>query len=149
MKRSKSHATLVGGTPDKVGPGLYEAVQRVDLLQLMNCWSEDEDRVWFLLGQGPMTGDGPIRASFVSIFINASLQVLAQHVLKVPPLASSVHHLLESGEVITQYGAWQAYVIDNNVNLTTPQGWRMVAAHACPGTPKHAFDAVSSPLVLH
>ena len=75
MKRSKLHATLLGSTPDTVGPALYEAVHRVDLLQLMNCWSEDEDRVWFLLGQGPMTGDGPIRASFVSIFINASLQV--------------------------------------------------------------------------
>jgi hypothetical protein len=60
-----------------------------------------------------------------------------------------VHHLVERVEVITPQGARQAYVIATNVYHLTPQGWRMVAHHASPGTPEDAADVGSKPTVLH
>jgi len=52
-------------------------------------------------------------------------------------------------EIITPQGAQQAYVIATNVYHQTPQGWRMVAHHASPGTPKDAADVGVKPTVLH
>jgi ketosteroid isomerase-like protein len=40
-------------------------------------------------------------------------------------------------------------VIATNVYHKTPQGWRMVAHHASPGTPKDAADVGVKPTVLH
>jgi ketosteroid isomerase-like protein len=57
--------------------------------------------------------------------------------------------LVDRFEVITPQGARQAYVIATNVYHKTPQGWRMVAHHASPGTPKDAADVGAKPTVLH
>jgi hypothetical protein len=83
------------------------------------------------------------------MFNNGSVQAFPERVHKVQSLASSVHHLVERVEVITPQGARQAYVIATNVYHKTPQGWRMVAHHASPGTPKDAADVGAKPTVLH
>jgi hypothetical protein len=40
-------------------------------------------------------------------------------------------------------------VIATNVFHKTPQGWRMVAHHASPGTPDDAADVGAAGMVLH
>jgi len=40
-------------------------------------------------------------------------------------------------------------VLTTNVYHKTPQGWRMVAHHASPGTPNAPDEVSSSPSVLH
>jgi hypothetical protein len=84
-----------------------------------------------------------------AMFNNGSVQAFPERVYKVESLASSVHHLVERVEVITPQGARQAYVIATNVYHKTPQGWRMVAHHASPGTPQDAVDVGVKPTVLH
>jgi ketosteroid isomerase-like protein len=64
-------------------------------------------------------------------------------------LACAVHHLVERVEVITPQGAKQAYVIATNVYQKMPQGWRLVAHHASPGTPQDSADMGAKPNVLH
>ena len=83
------------------------------------------------------------------MFNNGSVQAFPERVHKVQSLTSSVHHLVERVEIITPQGAQQAYVIATNVYHQTPQGWRMVAHHASPGTPKDAADVGVKPTVLH
>ena len=149
MKRAKLQAAVVGGMPDDIEQAFYEALHNADIEQLMACWAEEDDIVCVHPGGARMIGAGAIRATFEAMFNNGSVQACPERVHKVESLASSVHHLVERVEVITPQGARQAYVIATNVYHKTPQGWRMVAHHASPGTPKDAADVGAKPTVLH
>jgi len=149
MKRAKLQAAVVGGTPDDIEQAFYEALQNADIEQLMACWAEEDDIVCIHPGVARMIGAGAIRVTFEGMFQNGSVQAFPERLHKVQSLASSVHHLVERVEVITPQGPKQAYVIATNVYHKTPQGWRMVAHHASPGTPKDAADVGVKPTVLH
>ena len=60
-----------------------------------------------------------------------------------------MHHLLERVEVLGPDGPQTAYVLATNVYHKTPQGWRMVAHHASPGTPTDMADVGDKPVVFH
>jgi ketosteroid isomerase-like protein len=60
-----------------------------------------------------------------------------------------VHHLVERITVRTAEGPRSAWVLATNVYVKTPQGWRMVAHHASPGTPQEPAVAVERPSTLH
>jgi ketosteroid isomerase-like protein len=100
-------------------------------------------------GGGRKIGAGAIRATFEAMFSNGSVQAFPERMHKVQSLASSVHHLVERVEINTPQGPKQAYVIATNVYHLTPQGWRMVAHHASPGTPGDVADAGLKPTVFH
>jgi ketosteroid isomerase-like protein len=149
MKRAKLQAAVVGGTPEDIEQAFYEALQKADIEQLMACWAEEDDIVCVHPGGGRKIGAGAIRATFEAMFSNGSVQAFPERMHKVQSLASSVHHLIERVEIITPQGARQAFVIATNVYHLTPQGWRMVAHHASPGTPTDAADVGFKPTVLH
>ena len=121
----------------------------VDIDKLMACWADEDDIVCVHPGGPRVVGAVAIRATFEAMFNNGSVQAFPERIHKVQSLASAVHHLVERVEVITPQGARQAYVIATNVYHKTPQGWRMVAHHASPGTPKDAADVGAKPTVLH
>jgi ketosteroid isomerase-like protein len=149
MKRAKLQAAVVGGVPDDIEQAFYEALHNADIEQLMACWAEEDDIVCVHPGGTRMIGAGAIRTTFEAMFNTGSVQAFPERVHKVQSLASAVHHLIERVDVITQQGASQAYVIATNVYHKTPQGWRMVAHHASPGTQKDAADVGAKPTVLH
>ena len=149
MKQAKLHAAIVGGSPDDIEQAFYEALQRGDIQQLMACWAEEDDIVCVHPGGPRHIGPGAIRSVFESMFHNGSVQAHPERVHKVHSLASAVHHLVERVEVMTPQGARQAYVIATNVYHKTPQGWRLVAHHASPGTANDSADVGIKPTVFH
>lgn len=149
MKRAKLQAAIVGGTPDDIEQGFYDALHNADIEQLMACWAEEDDIVCVHPGGPRMIGPGAIRATFESMFANGSVQAHPERIHKITSLACAVHHLVERVEVITSQGAKQAFVIATNVYQKMPQGWRMVAHHASPGTPNDSVDVGVKPMVLH
>ena len=94
-------------------------------------------------------GGAAIRAAFEAIFSNGGIAVLAQRVRRVESLASAMHNVLERVIVMTEQGPQTACVIATNVYHRTPQGWRLVAHHASPGTLQDMEDASGGPQVLH
>jgi ketosteroid isomerase-like protein len=96
-----------------------------------------------------LIGAGAIRAAFEAMFGNGTVQAHPEHIHKVDSLASAMHHLVERVEVLGTDGPQTAYVIATNVYHKTPQGWRMVAHHASPGTPNAPQEMSSTPSVLH
>jgi len=52
-------------------------------------------------------------------------------------------------QVLTEQGRQSAWVIATNVYLKTALGWRIVAHHASPGTPREAQEILESAAVLH
>lgn len=149
MKRAKLHAAIVGGSPDDIEQSFYEALHNADIEQLMACWAEEDDIVCVHPGGPRLIGRGAIRATFEGMFANGSVQAHPERVRKIVSLASAVHHLVERVEVITPQGAKQAFVLATNVYHKTPQGWRMVAHHASPGTAHDPADVGVKPTVLH
>ena len=57
--------------------------------------------------------------------------------------------MLERIEVLTEDGPRHAYVIATNVYHKAAQGWRLVAHHASPGTPREMQEISETPTVLH
>ena len=149
MSKAKLQAAAVGGTADDIEAAFYEALRTANLDALMACWADEDEVVCVHPGGPRLVGGGAIRAAFEAMFSNGALNLRIERVRKVESLASSVHNLLERVEVLTDEGPLEAWVVATNVYHKTAQGWRMVAHHASPGTPRELPDSLERPSVLH
>jgi ketosteroid isomerase-like protein len=134
MSQAKLRAAVVGGSADDTESAFYEALQKGDIEQLMACWAEEDDIVCVHPGGPRLLGAGAIRAAFEAMFTHGTLRARPAQVHRVQALASAVHSVVEHVEVMLPDGPHEAVVQATNVYHKTPQGWRMVAHHASPGT---------------
>ena len=148
MSKAKASPTHAGNADD-TETAFYEALQSADIDKLMACWADEDDIVCVHPGGQRLIGEGAIRAAFQAIFSNGSIQANADKVYRLESIATSVHSVLERIEVLTKDGPRQACVIATNVYQKMPQGWRMVAHHASPGTLQDIQQAFELPVVLH
>ena len=148
MRKAKA-PPLDATSPDETEALFYEAMQHGDIDKLMACWADEDDIVCIHPGGARLLGAGAIRAAFDMMFTNGCIQVRAEKVHRVDSLGASVHSVLERIEVLTEEGPRHAYVIATNVYQKTPLGWRMVAHHASPGTPREMLEVNDTPQVLH
>ena len=137
------------GNADDIEAAFYEALQSGDLEKLMACWADEDDIVCVHPGGGRAVGAAAIRATFDAMFSNGTIRAQAEKVRKVDAMSSSVHNVLERVELLTEEGPRHAYVIATNVYHKTAQGWRMVAHHASPSTPREMQEVSETPPVLH
>ena len=137
------------GNADEIETTFYEALQGGDIERLMACWADEDDIVCVHPGGARLVGAGAIRAAFDAMFANGSIRAHAEKVRKIEALGASVHSVLERIEVMTEEGPRHAYVIATNVYHKTVQGWRLVAHHASPGTPREMQEISDCPQVLH
>jgi uncharacterized protein (TIGR02246 family) len=146
-------AALSGNTPDEVEAQFYEALQRADLELMMAVWADDDDIVCVHPGGGRVVGTAAIRASFEAIFGNGAVPVEPEQVRRVQWLGGALHHLVERIEVPAESGGTgttqTAWVLATNVYVKTPQGWRMVAHHASPGSLQELPGPGEAPATLH
>ena len=149
MPKAKLRAATVGGSADDIESSFYEAMQTGDLDKLMACWSDDDDIVCVHPGGPRLIGSTAIRAAFEAMFANGTINAKPQQVCKVESLTSAMHNVVERIAILTNEGAQEALVVATNVYQRTPQGWRMVAYHASPGTAAGVADTQDVPQVLH
>ncbi|MDO8388516.1 MAG: nuclear transport factor 2 family protein [Polaromonas sp.] len=149
MPKAKKQAATVGGSADDIEAAFYEALQSADIDKLMVCWADEDEIVCVHPGGPRLIGMGAIRAAFDAMFSNGSIRAWPEGVRKIESLASSVHSVRERIEVLTDEGPREAYVIATNVYHKTPQGWRMVAHHASPGSEQETQEISEVPHVLH
>jgi ketosteroid isomerase-like protein len=149
MPKAKKQAATVGGSADDIEAAFYEALQSADIDKLMVCWADEDEIVCVHPGGPRLIGMGAIRAAFDAMFSNGSILAWPEGVRKIESLASSVHNVRERIEVLTDEGPREAYVIATNVYHKTPQGWRMVAHHASPGSEQETQEISEVPHVLH
>jgi ketosteroid isomerase-like protein len=137
------------GNADDIEAAFYDALQSGDIEKLMACWGDDDDIVCVHPGGARLVGPAAIRATFDAMFSNGTIRAQAIKVRKVETMSASVHSVLERIEVLTGEGPRHAYVIATNVYHKTAQGWRLVAHHASPGTPREMQEVSETPTVLH
>ncbi len=148
MRKPKISA-VTGGSAHDTEALFYEALQSGDIEKLMACWADEDDILCVHPGGGRLLGPGAIRASFDAMFANGTIQVQPEKIRVIESMGASVHSVLERIEVLTEEGPRHAYVIATNVYQKTVQGWRMVAHHASPGTPREMQELLDGPQVLH
>ena len=150
MPKAKLQAATIGGTADDIEAAFYEALRTGDIERLMGCWADEEDIVCVHPGGPRLLGADSIRISFDTMFANGVIAAHPEHVRKVETITSAMHNLVERIELHTPEGDAVAYVVATNVYMRTPQGWRMVAHHASPGTQQEMLAHIESlPSVLH
>lgn len=147
MARPKASAPLA--SPDDIEQQFYQALQRGDIERLMAVWSDDEEITCVHPGGPRVVGAGAIRAAFESIFVNGAVDARPEKVRRLQTHACAVHSVLEHIHLMTAEGPQSAWVVATNVYLKTTQGWRLVAHHASPGSPREVQELFESTSVLH
>jgi ketosteroid isomerase-like protein len=137
------------GNADDIEAAFYDALQSGDIEKLMACWGDDDDIVCVHPGGARLVGPAAIRATFDAMFSNGTILAQPIKVRRVETMSACVHSVLERIEVLTDEGPRHAYVIATNVYHKGAQGWRMVAHHASPGTPREMQEVSETPAVLH
>jgi len=150
-RHSRPSAALVGNTPDEVEAQFYEALHRADLELLMAVWADDDEIVCVHPGGGRVVGPAAIRASFEAIFANGAVPAMPEQVHRMQWMGGALHHLVERIEVPAEGGGTSqtAWVLATNVYVKTPQGWRMAAHHASPGSLQELPGPGDAPATLH
>jgi uncharacterized protein (TIGR02246 family) len=136
-------------SPDDIEQQFYDALQAGDIERLMAVWSDDEDISCVHPGGPRVVGAAAIRAAFESIFSNAAVNARPEKVRRLQTNACAVHSVLEHIQVMTAEGPQSGWVIATNVYVQGTQGWRMVAHHASPGSPREVHDMSEAAAVLH
>ena len=147
MARTKTVAPL--GSPDEIEQQFYEALQRGDIERLMATWSDDEDISCVHPGGPRVVGAIAIRAAFDAIFANGAVDARPEKVRRLQTHSCSVHSVLEHVRIMTAEGPQSAWVVATNVYVKSAQGWRLVAHHASPGSPREVQEVVEAASVLH
>ena len=147
MARNKPTAPLA--SPDDIEQQFYEALQRGDIDRLMAVWSDDEDISCVHPGGPRVVGAGAIRAAFDAMFSNGAIDARPEKVRRLQTHTCAVHSVLEQVRVMTAEGPQSAWVIATNVYVKGAQGWRLVAHHASPGSPREVQEIVEAASVLH
>ncbi|HJV61258.1 MAG TPA: nuclear transport factor 2 family protein [Albitalea sp.] len=148
MPRIKPPPALLGN-PDDIEGQFYEALQRGDIDKLMAVWSDDDEIVCVHPGGPRLVGAAAIRAGFEAVFANGAIDAQPEKVRRVLSHSSAVHNVLERVQVMSAEGPQAAWVIATNVYLKGALGWRMVAHHASPGTPREVQEIVEAASTLH
>lgn len=149
MPRLKPLQAVLMATPDETEAQFYEALQHADLEQVMSVWSDDEDIACIHPGGPRLVGAQAIRLAFESLFANGSVDARISQVRRIVAGGFAVHHVLEEIRVVTPEGPQRAYVLATNIFVKTPQGWRLLAHHASPGSPRQVQEFSDEPSTLH
>jgi uncharacterized protein (TIGR02246 family) len=147
MARPKTSPPLA--SPDEIEQQFYEALQRGDIERLMAVWADDEDISCVHPGGPRVVGAGAIRAAFESMFANGAIDARPEKVRRLQTHACAVHSVLEHIHVMTTDGPQTGWVVATNVYVKAAQGWRLVAHHASPGSPREVQELVEAASVLH
>jgi uncharacterized protein (TIGR02246 family) len=147
MARNKPMPPLA--SPDEIEQQFYEALQRGDIERLMAVWSDDEDISCVHPGGPRVVGAGAIRAAFDAMFANGTIDARPEKVRRLQTHSCAVHSVLEQVRVMTEEGPQSAWVIATNVYVKGAQGWRLVAHHASPGSPREVQELAEAASVLH
>jgi ketosteroid isomerase-like protein len=137
------------GTPDDTEAAFYDALQHADIERLMACWADEEDIVCVHPGGPRLVGHQAIRGAFEVMFASGAVMAQPEKVRRVDSGACSVHSVVERVTVLTDDGLQQAWVVATNVYARTPQGWRMLAHHASPGSRTEPPEVITVAPVLH
>lgn len=148
MPSVKPHVVHLA-SPDDMEQQFYDAMRRGSVDRMMSIWADDDDIVCIHPGGPRVTGPAAVRASFEALFAAGGVDARCESVRRLTTHSSAVHSVVERLQVQTAEGSRAVWVIATNVYQKTPQGWRMVAHHASPGSAQDAEHSTEPAATLH
>lgn len=148
MPSLKPHVVHLA-TPDDMEQQFYEAMRQGDVDRMMTVWADDEDIVCVHPGGPRLAGPAAIRGSFEALFASGGVEVRCDSARRLVTHSSAVHSVVERLQVRAADGPRAAWVIATNVYQKTPQGWRLVAHHASPGSAQEPEPRSDPGTTLH
>jgi uncharacterized protein (TIGR02246 family) len=145
----RTRAVSPPASPDEIEQQFYEALQRGDIERLMAAWADDDEVVCVHPGGPRLVGAAAIRAAFESIFANGAVNARPEKIRRLQTHGCAVHSVVEHIQLMGEQGLQSAWVVATNVYVLGAQGWRLVAHHASPGSPRELQDSVEAAAVLH
>ena len=149
MPRTKPLQAALMATPDETEAQFYEALQQADIERVMSVWADDEDIACIHPGGPRLVGAQAIRSAFEALFTQGSVDARVSQVRRLVVGGFAVHHVLEEVRVATPEGPQRAYVLATNIFVKSPLGWRLLAHHASPGSPRQVQEFSDEPSTLH
>ena len=140
---------MPAGTPDDVEQQFYDALQRGEIEALMAVWGDDDDICCVHPGGSRSVGAAAIRAVFESVFASGGVSVRPERIRRLHTGVCAVHSVIERIRSSSPEGARDAWVVATNVYLLDGDGWRLVAHHASPGSPREVEAEAETAAVLH
>lgn len=135
-------------SPDDVEHAFYEILATGDAEQLTKLWAEDEESLCVHPTGARLTGLGPIRESWRSIFSSARIRVQPESVAHWQGTVMAIHHLTEVlfvGDDPSPHGPLHV----THVYVRGAHGWRLVSRHASAADDGHQAMADAIPHTLH
>ena len=127
----------------------YQALERSDLVGMMQVWSEYEEIVCVHPAGQRLAGQEQVREAWRQMFAGGpTMRVQIAQQVAVTGMMVAVHSVHES---ITVAGEKRPRppVIATNVYLRTAAGWRMIVHHASPAPGPSVEPAPAQPKILH
>ncbi len=137
-------------TPEEAELAFYDALERADLVRLMQVWSDDEEIICVHPGGLRMVGLHAVKESWQEILAQGALHIRPAKLVTTQSMMSTVHSLIEQITVRSQIGTEVAHCYATNVYHKGPTGWRMVMHHASAAPEQTGLlDSHDAPGLLH
>jgi ketosteroid isomerase-like protein len=137
-------------TPEEAELAFYDALERADLVRLMQVWSDDEEIICVHPGGLRMVGLHAVKESWQEILAQGALHIRPAKLVTTQSMMSTVHSLIEQITVRSQAGNEVAHCYATNVYHKSPTGWRMVMHHASAAPEQTGLlDSHEAPGLLH
>ena len=137
-------------TPEEAELAFYDALERADLVRLMQVWSDDEEIICVHPGGLRMVGLHAVKESWQEILAQGALHIRPAKLVTTQSMMSTVHSLIEQITVRSQAGTEVALCYATNVYHKGPTGWRMVMHHASAAPEQTGLlDSHDAPGLLH
>jgi len=135
-------------TAEAAQKAFYQAIERADLTQMMEIWSEDEDIVCIHPGGARHSGIAEVRESWRHIFLQGpQLKFNLVEDKIYPGRMLSVHNVYEQITHISDKHP-PASAVATNIFVLSGDGWKMLMHHASPVPTERSPDQ-PVPSVLH
>ena len=141
---------VIFATAEEAELAFYDALEKADLVRLMQVWADDEEIVCVHPGGLRVVGHHAVQESFQEILASGGLHIRPARTMVVHSMMSAVHSLIEQVTVNGPQDTEVANCYATNVFHKGPTGWRLVIHHAS-AAPAQAgtFDLHDVPSLLH
>ena len=137
-------------TAEAAEQAFYDALEKADLVLLMQVWAEDEEIICVHPGGLRLVGHHAVKESWQEILASGGLHIRHARCVTLNSMMSATHSLIETIIVQGPEGPEQAFCFATNIYHKGPAGWRLVMHHAS-AAPAQAgtLDLHDVPGLLH
>ena len=117
-------------TSEEAELAFYDALERADLVRLMQVWADDEQVICVHPGGLRVIGHHAVEDSWQEILSNGPVHIRPSNSAVLLSMMAAVHSLIEQVSVQGEQSSEIVHCYATNIYHKGPTGWRMIMHHA-------------------